>query len=67
MTQATLLDHHVWTRPDTWNAALENTAARRSSGRRSMGFWGFSAICCIGIIALVLGGIYLMTNRRKNQ
>ncbi|WP_326356888.1 hypothetical protein [Nocardia sp. CDC160] len=65
MTQATLLDHHVWTHPDTWNAALENTAARRSSGRRGMGFWGFLGVCCIGIVVLVLGIVYLM--RRRNN
>ncbi|MFJ9364245.1 hypothetical protein ACIRRA_07505 [Nocardia sp. NPDC101769] len=66
MTQATLLDHHVWTHPDTWNTALENTAARRTSGRRGTGFWGFLAVCCIGIVVLVLGIVYLMS-RRKNR
>lgn len=65
MTQATLLDHHVWTHPDTWNAALENTAARRSSSKRGMSFWGFLGVCCIGIVILVLGIVYLM--RRKKS
>ncbi|GAB0101110.1 hypothetical protein JMUB6875_00740 [Nocardia sp. JMUB6875] len=67
MTQSTLLDHHVWTNPDTWTAALENSAAKRSSRRRGGSFWIFAAVCCIGIIALVLGIVYLMTNRRKRQ
>lgn len=66
MTQATLLDHHVWTHPDTWNAALENTAARRTSSRRGTSFWGFLAVCCISIVVLVLGIVYLMS-RRKNR
>lgn len=65
MTQTTLLDHHVWTHPDTWNAALENTAARYSSRRRGMGFWGFAAVCCVLVVALVLGIVYLMTKRRR--
>ncbi|AYF74702.1 hypothetical protein D7D52_13430 [Nocardia yunnanensis] len=64
MTQATLLDHHVWTHPDTWNAALDS-AARRSSRRGGFGFWGFAAVCCILIVAVVLGGVYLMTKRRN--
>lgn len=66
MTQSTLLDPHVWAHPDTWSAAIDNTAARRtSSSRRGGGFWIFAAVCCIGVIALVLGIVYLMTNRRR--
>ncbi|MFJ4656053.1 hypothetical protein ACIP5Y_32695 [Nocardia sp. NPDC088792] len=62
--QAALLDHSTWAHPDTWNAALENVASRRSS-RRGGSFWMFSAVCCIGVIVLILGLVYLMTGRRR--
>lgn len=63
MHHAALLDHSTWTHPDTWNAALD-VAAKRSN-RRGGSFWIFAAVCCIGVVALILGLVYLMTNRRK--
>ncbi|MRH86257.1 hypothetical protein GFY24_02035 [Nocardia sp. SYP-A9097] len=66
MTQANLLDHHVWTNPDTWNSALEYTAKKKSS-KKGGSVWIFAAVCCIGVIALILGIVYLMTNKKKNQ
>ncbi|WP_067696614.1 hypothetical protein [Nocardia jejuensis] len=65
-TQVNLLDHHVWTNPDTWNSALEYTAKKKSS-KKGGSFWIFGAVCCIGIVALILGVVYLLSQRKKNQ
>lgn len=64
MTQANLLDHQVWTNPDTWTSALEYTAKKK---KKSSGGLIFGAICCIGLVVLILGIVYLITNRKKNQ
>ncbi|MFC9994498.1 hypothetical protein [Nocardia sp. NPDC127526] len=66
MTQANLLDHTVWTDPNTWTSAIEYEAAKKKS-KRGGSFWIFAAVCCIGVVALVLGIVYLMTKRKKQQ
>ncbi|MBF6178803.1 MULTISPECIES: hypothetical protein [Nocardia] len=63
MTQANLLDHSVWASPDTWTAALEHQAKRKKSGGK--GGLIFGAICCIGLVVLILGIVYLVTQRKK--
>ena len=65
LTQANLLDHDVWTNPDTWTSALEYQAARKK--KSSKGGLIFGAICCIGLVVLILGIVYLLTNRKKQQ
>lgn len=66
MSQANLLDHTVWANPDTWTTAMEYTA-KKSSKKKGGSFWIFAAVCCIGIVALILGIVYLMQNKKKNQ
>ncbi|MBF6483698.1 hypothetical protein IU431_05945 [Nocardia otitidiscaviarum] len=64
MTQANLLDHSVWASPDTWTAALEHQARRKKSGGGKGGLI-FGAICCIGLVVLIFGIVYLVTQRKK--
>ncbi|MEV6068314.1 hypothetical protein AB0L82_17320 [Nocardia sp. NPDC052001] len=66
MTQANLLDHQVWTNPDTWTSTMEY-AAKKKSSKKGGSFWIFGAVCCIGIVVLILGIVYLMQNKKKNQ
>lgn len=63
MSQANLLDHDVWTNPDTWNAAMEYTAKKKS--KKGNSFWIFGALCLIAGIVLILGIVYLATNKKS--
>ncbi|MFI6871001.1 hypothetical protein [Nocardia sp. NPDC050406] len=65
MTQANLLDHQVWTNPDTWTSALEYQAAKKKKSKNTGLIFG--AICCIGLVVLILGIVYLITNRKKKN
>ncbi|MBL1073282.1 hypothetical protein JK358_02620 [Nocardia sp. 2] len=65
LTQVPLLDHQVWASQDTWNTALDLAAKKKSKGKGG-GFWIFAAVCCIGIIVLILGIVYLM-RKKKSQ
>ncbi|WP_157762730.1 hypothetical protein [Nocardia yamanashiensis] len=62
LTQANLLDHEVWTNPDTWNVAMEYTAKKKS--KKGSGFWIFGSVCLIAVVVLILGVVY-MVNKKK--
>ncbi|MGV9413442.1 hypothetical protein ACWDOP_26380 [Nocardia sp. NPDC003693] len=62
MTQASLLDHHVWASPDTWNSALELAAKKK---KKTSGGLIFGLICCVGLVVAIAAVVYFLTQKKK--
>jgi hypothetical protein len=63
LTNASLLDTHVWASPDVWTAALDYEAKKKS--RRGGAGLIIGGICCLLVVALIIFGIYKLVNRNK--
>ncbi|WP_054811617.1 hypothetical protein [Nocardia arizonensis] len=69
LTNASLLDHSVWTSPDviasdTWNTALDLAAKKK---KKSSGIGFFGVICCVLVVVAIIVAIVLFTKRRGNS
>lgn len=70
LTNATLLDPQVWASADAWTSsdtlasAMEYAAKKKKKSSSGLIIGG---ICCLVVVVLIGVGIYLLTQRKKQQ